>query len=69
MFDYMLKILPNGRILVRNTALGESKTLKATQVSDYIQNVLEEHIKTQEELDQKVEGIKDEAQDLLKKEN
>ncbi len=59
----MIKILPNGRILVRNTATKDSKVLKATEVSDYLQDALEGQIKEQEEQDDMVTATKKQFQD------
>ena len=42
MFDYMIKILPNNRILVRNNDSKEVSNLRADQVSSYFENVLKE---------------------------
>ncbi len=61
MFDYLIKVLPNGRILARNSRTGASETMKATKVSGYIEKALEEQIKAQNELDEKVASIKAEA--------
>ena len=66
MFDFMIKILPNGRILVRNTANKTSETMKATKVSGYIENALEGQIKAQEKLDSKVAEIKKSAEEMGK---
>ena len=55
--DYMIKILPNNRILVRNKALGTSEVLKARELSKYFEKVLEEQIKAQDEEDGKVSEI------------
>ena len=62
MFDLMIKILPNGRVLVRNNASGESENLKASQVSPYIEKLLEEQLRGEEELDAKIAGIKEELE-------
>ena len=58
MFDLMIKILPNGRVLIRNIAEKTSESLKATQVSGYIEKLFVWVIKAQEEQDAKIAGIK-----------
>ena len=55
--DYMIKILPNNRILVRNKALGTSEVVKARDLSSYFEKVLEEQITAQDEEDSKVSEI------------
>jgi len=62
MFDIMIKILPNGRVLARNNATGASRTMKATKVSHYVEEVLEAQIKAQEKVDEKIAEIKVEVE-------
>lgn len=61
MFDYMIKVLPNNRLLVRNNASQTSENLRADQVSAYFENVLEEQLEAQRELDEKAAGIKEQV--------
>jgi len=63
MFDYMIKILPNNRLLVRDNATQDVKNLKATEISSFFENVLEGQIKAQEEQDAKVAAIKGQLDD------
>lgn len=58
MFDYMIKVLENGRLLVRDSHAKTSTTLKADQVSSYFENLLKEQLETQNEQDQKIADIK-----------
>jgi len=59
MFDFMIKILPNGRLLVRNTADMTSKTLKATEISSFFENILEAQIEAQKAQEEKIAAIKE----------
>jgi hypothetical protein len=63
MFDIMLKILPNNRILARNTSTGESETMKASNVSAYIEKLLEAPLEAEKEQDEKIAAIKDQVED------
>lgn len=63
MFDYMIKILPNNRILVRNNDSKEVSNLRADQVSSYFENVLKEQLEAQESQDNKVAEIRKQAED------
>jgi len=54
MFDFMIRILPNGRILVRDNHSKDSEVLKATEVSSYLEKALEAQIEAQNEEDDKV---------------
>lgn len=56
MFDYMVKILPNGRLLVRNSQSKTSETIKASEISDYFQNVLKEQKRSDNEASPSVEA-------------
>lgn len=58
MFDYNIKILPNGRVLIRDTASKVSEVLRPDQVSAYFENALEGQMKAQEKQDIKVSKIK-----------
>ena len=54
MFDYMIKILPNGRLLVRNSQSKTSDNIKVSEISDYFQKALEEQIKAEDENQAKI---------------
>ena len=54
MFDYMIKILPNGRLLVRNSQSKTSDNIKVSEISDYFKKVLEEQIKAEDENQAKI---------------
>lgn len=61
MFDYMIKILPNGRLLVRNSQSKTSETIKATEISSFFEKVLEEQLKASETDDAKTREIREGA--------
>lgn len=61
MFDYMIKILPNGRLLVRNSQSKTSDNIKVSEISDYFQKVLEEQIKAFNEEEDKAKEIREKA--------
>jgi hypothetical protein len=63
MFDLTLKILKNNRVLVRNPLTGESQTMKATQVLDHVEKVLEGLIEADMKQEEKVAAIKAEAEE------
>jgi len=63
MFDYMIKILPNNRLLVRNNASQTTKNLKATEISSYFENVLQEQLEAQKAEDDKIAGIKEQLKE------
>ena len=58
MFDFMVKLLPNNRILVRNMSDKSSRILKAKEVSSFFEKVLERQIEAQEAEDAKIAEIK-----------
>ena len=62
MFDYMIKILDNNRLLVRNNDSKTSRVLKADEISKYFENVLKEQFEAQFELDKKVDAIKNQVE-------
>ena len=66
MFDYMIRILDNNLVLVRNPKSGESQIMKPNQVSAFLENALEAKIKAQEELEAQVAEIKEKADDKRK---
>lgn len=59
MFDYMIKILPNGRLLVRNSSSKTSETIKATEISSFFEKALEGKIKAQDDEDAKIKEIRE----------
>lgn len=61
MFDYMIKILPNGRLLVRNSQSKTSETIKASEISDYFQNVLKEQLEAENEKAANIEQVRERA--------
>jgi len=61
MFDYMVRVLPNNRILIRNTNDKTSDVIKASQVSAYFENVLEAQLEAQEQEDAKIAEIKEQV--------
>ena len=63
MFDYLIKVLPNNRLLVRNTASQEVTNLRANQIPSFFENVLKEQLDAQEEQDRKITTIKDQVND------
>jgi len=69
MFDYMIKILDNGRLLVRDSNSKDSKVLRADQVSSFFENVLEEQLEAQKEQDEKVAEIKEQVENSDKEES
>jgi len=66
MFDFMLKILPNGRLIVRNNADKSVTNLKANEVSSFFENVLQEQLEAQNEQDAKIDTIKKESTQTYK---
>ena len=61
MFDYMIKILPNGRLLVRNSQSKTSDNIKVSEISDYFKKALEEQIKAINEEEDKAKEIREKA--------
>ena len=66
MFDYMIKKLDNGRLLVRDSNAKTSKVLKADEISSYFENVLKEQLERQEAEDEKIASIKKESEQTYK---
>lgn len=61
MFDYMIKILPNGRLLVRNSHSKTSETIKATEISSFFEKALEEQIEANKKQDDKQREVREKA--------
>ena len=61
MFDFMIRILPNNRLLVRNNDSKESKVLKPSEISSYFENVLEAQFEAQKADEDKIAEIKEKA--------
>lgn len=61
MFDYMIKILPNGRLLVRNSHSKTSETINATEISSFFEKALEEQIEAKKKQDDKQREIREGA--------
>ena len=49
MFDYLLKLLPNGRVLVRKSSDKTSVTLKPSEVSKYLETELSELVTAEDD--------------------
>ena len=62
MFDYMIRILPNNRILVRDTDSGEVEVLQPREVVGFFEEKLSEQIKKQDEEDANISKIKEEIE-------
>lgn len=63
MFDFMIRILPNNRLLVRNNSDKTSEVLRPDQISAFFEDVLREQLKAQEEQDDKIAGIKSQVEE------
>jgi len=61
MFDYLLKLLPNGRVLVRKSSDKSSVNLKPSEVAKYLETEFSEVIFKQEENETKLRSIREEA--------
>ena len=59
MFDYMVRILDNNRILIRDTSTGEVEVILPKDVGAYFNKVLEEQIEKQDEVEKKAAKIKE----------
>ena len=66
MFDYLIKILPNNRLLVRDSNSKTSTTIKADQVSSFFENLLKEQLEAQNEQDDKSAAIKKQSTQTYK---
>lgn len=61
MFDYLLKLLPNGRVLVRKSSDKTSVTLKPSEVSKYLETELSELVIAEDDNEMKLQSIREEA--------
>ena len=61
MFDYMVKVMPNGNLLVRDSHSKVSEVIKASKISDYFQKALKEQLEAEKDNDQKQKGIREGA--------
>ena len=61
MFDYLLKLLPNGRVLVRKSSDKSSVNLKPSEIAKYLETEFSEVISKQEENETKLQSIREEA--------
>lgn len=59
MFDFMLKILPNGRILFRDSRDKSSKVLKPSEINSHLNQILVEEMVKEEETDKKIKEVKE----------
>jgi|TARA_R110000851_G_scaffold161867_1_gene305554 hypothetical protein len=58
MFDFMIKRLNNGRVLLRNLDTKENEVMKATELIEYLENQLQDQIKAQDEEDTRTLSIR-----------
>lgn len=65
MFRFLVKTLPNGRILIRDTEQAESKVIQPREIAGYFEEKLAKEMVEQEEQDNKIEMIKIEAKERL----
>ena len=56
--NFMVRILPNNKILVRDMTTETSTVLKAGEVSKYFAEVLQEQLDAREKLDANVRDVK-----------
>ncbi len=61
MFDYMIKILPNGRLLVRNSQSKTSDTINVKDLSSYLEKALESELEANDEKEAKEKEIREKA--------
>lgn len=69
MFHYLIKLLPNGKVLLRNSKLQESKVFRASEIPAVIEQLLEKHIEEEDKKDDKVAEIRKKAAEQLKGSN
>lgn len=60
----MIKILPNNRILIRDTESGEVEVILPKDVPKYFENLLSEEIANQDESEAKVSELKEQVKKL-----
>lgn len=58
MFDFMVRILDNNRILVRDNRDKTSQVLRAGEVSTFFEKVLEDQLEAQEAGEKRIAEIK-----------
>jgi len=58
MFDILIRILPNNRLLVRDNRFKTSTVIRPDQLSSYVESLLEDEFEAQKAWDKKVEEIK-----------
>ncbi len=61
MFDYMIKILPNGIVLVRKNSDKTSVNLKPKEVSKYLETELSNLLEEENTNEMKLKSIREEA--------
>ena len=61
MFDYMLRKLPNGKILLRNLHTKDNDVMDAKELIEYLEKQFEEELEAQEEEDMRTRSIRSEA--------
>ena len=66
MFDYLIRILPNGRILFCDNKEGTSTTMKPAEIPGHLNEKLVEQIAKQEELEENAAKVKEQAKEKLK---
>lgn len=57
----MVKVLPNGNLLVRDSHSKTSEAIKASEISDYFQKALKEQLEAEKENDQKHKDVREGA--------
>ncbi len=67
MFDYMIRVLPNGRILVRDNASKTAEVMKPKEVSSYLEKALEAQIEAQDAEDKQIADTKASFQEEYQK--
>jgi len=60
MFDFMIRKLPNGRILVRDTDTKSSEVIKASDLGKYFEEVFAEDINKENEEDTRIQQLRQE---------
>lgn len=61
MIDYTIRLLPNGRVLVRKNSDKTSVNLKPSEVSKYLETELSELVTEQEDNEIKLKSIREQA--------
>ena len=61
MFDYMIRKLDNGKILLRNLHTKDNDVMEAKELIEYLEKQFEEQIEAQEEEDMRTRSIRSEA--------